>query len=88
MDHALRRSAIPMPIVQTHILPARPAPTAKKYGPKLMAYTIYQIIELRLPQNRVAPSMNKLFGLYISRNTTNRFKSKRREPTKCTYDDS
>jgi predicted RecB family nuclease len=45
-----------------------------KYGSDLVAYAIYQNIELRLPQNRVASSINTLFGLDISRNTINRFK--------------
>jgi predicted RecB family nuclease len=59
---------------------------AKKYGPNLIAYTIYQTIELRLPQSRVAASVNKLFGLYISRNTTNRFKTDTAQTYHCTYD--
>jgi predicted RecB family nuclease len=46
-----------------------------KYGPNLIAYTIYQNIELRLPQNRVALSAKTLFDLDISRNTINRFKA-------------
>ena len=49
--------------------------TTGKYGSDLVAYTIYQNIELGLPQSRVALSVNKLFGLYISRKTTNRFKA-------------
>jgi predicted RecB family nuclease len=60
--------------------------TAKKYGPNLIAYTIYQIIELRLPQSRVAAGVNKLFGLYISRNTTNRFKSETARTYQYTHD--
>ena len=48
--------------------------TASKYGPDLIAYTMYQNIELRLPQSRIDLSVNKLFGLDISRNTTNRLK--------------
>jgi predicted RecB family nuclease len=34
-----------------------------RFGPNLVAYTIYQNIELRLPQNRIALSVNKIFGL-------------------------
>jgi predicted RecB family nuclease len=49
--------------------------TARKYGLALAAYTVYQNIELQLPQNRVASSVGQLFGLYISRNTINRFKA-------------
>jgi len=60
--------------------------SAKKYGPNLIAYTIYQTIELRLPQSRVAAGVNKVFGLCISRNTTNRFKSDTAQIYHCTYD--
>jgi Transposase IS66 family len=49
--------------------------TAGKYGPALAAYAIYQVIELGLPQNRVASSVGQLFGLYISRSTINQFKA-------------
>jgi transposase len=61
--------------------------TAQKYGPNLIAYTIYQTIELRLPQSRVAAGVNKLFGLHISRQTTNRFKNDAAQSYQCTYDD-
>ena len=56
-----------------------------KYGPELVAYTIYQNIELRLPQNRVALSVKTLFGLDISRNTTNRFKAAAAQTYEVTY---
>jgi predicted RecB family nuclease len=46
-----------------------------RYGPDLVAYTIYQAIELGLPQNRVALSINELFRLDMSRNAINRFKA-------------
>jgi predicted RecB family nuclease len=59
--------------------------TTSKYGPDLVAYTIYQNIEMRLPQSRVALSVNKLFGLYISRNTTNRFKAAAAQTYEGTY---
>jgi predicted RecB family nuclease len=56
-----------------------------KYGPDLIAYTIYQNIELRLPQNRIAFSIKTLFGLDISRNTTNRFKAAAAQTYEGTY---
>jgi predicted RecB family nuclease len=59
--------------------------TTSKYGSDLVAYTIYQNIQLRLPQSRVALSVNKLFGLYISRNTTNRFKAAAAQTYEGTY---
>jgi predicted RecB family nuclease len=59
--------------------------TARKYGPDLVAYTMYQNIELRFPQSRVALSVNKLFGLDISRNTINRFKGTAAQTYESTY---
>ena len=59
--------------------------TAGKYGPDLVAYTIYQNIELRLPQSRVALSVKKLFGLDISRNTINQFKAAAAQTYEGTY---
>ena len=46
-----------------------------RYGPNLVAYAIYQNIELGLPQNRVALSIKEMFGLDISRSAINRFKA-------------
>ena len=57
-----------------------------KYGPDLIAYTIYQNIELRIPQSLIAVGINQLFGLNISRNTTNKFKSAAAQIYKHTYD--
>ena len=56
-----------------------------KYGPGLIAYTIYQNIELRVPQSLIAIGINKLFGLNISRNMTNKFKSAAAQNYKHTY---
>ena len=58
---------------------------SSRYGPNLVAYTIYQNIQLRLPQNRVALSIKTLFGLDISRNTTNRFKAAAAQTYEATY---
>ena len=60
--------------------------SAKKYGEALIAYVIYQTIDLRFPQSRVAAVMNQLFGLCISRQTTNRFKTDMAQTYRCTYD--
>ena len=46
---------------------------------------MYQNIELRLPQSRVALSVKKLFGLDISRNTTNQFKAAAAQTYEGTY---
>ena len=60
---------------------------ANKYGPNLIAYTLYQNIELRLPQRRIAASVNKLFDLHISPQTPNCFKADAARTYQCTYDD-
>jgi predicted RecB family nuclease len=60
--------------------------TTKKYGQHLIAYAIYQTIELRIPQSRVASGMNQLFGLSISRRTTNRFKIDTAQTYRRTYE--
>jgi predicted RecB family nuclease len=57
-----------------------------KYGPDLIAYAIYQNIELRVPQSLIAIGINKLFGLNISRSMTNKFKSAAAHNYKNTYD--
>jgi predicted RecB family nuclease len=59
--------------------------TASKYGPDLVAYTMYQNIELRFPQSRIALGIKKLFGLDISRSTINRFKGAAAQTYESTY---
>jgi len=59
--------------------------TAGRYGPDLVAYTMYHNIELRLPQRRVALCVKELFGLDISRNTINRFKAAAAQTYESTY---
>src|SRR6266849_3053780 len=49
--------------------------TAAKYGPDLIAYTMYQNIELGLPQRRIDTSLSKLFGLRFPRGWTNRMRA-------------
>lgn len=51
-----------------------------------MAYSLYQNIGLRLPQESVDRSLNKLFGLQLRIGTTNCFKAKAAETYKETYD--
>jgi len=57
----------------------------RKYGPNLVAYTIYQNIDLKLPQTRIALSMKQLFGLHISRNAINQLKAAAAETYQGTY---
>jgi predicted RecB family nuclease len=61
--------------------------TAKRYGPDLMAFAIYQNIALRLPQERVDSSMNKLFGLNLAPGTTHRLKEAVASAHRKAYDD-
>jgi predicted RecB family nuclease len=61
--------------------------TRGKYGQLLAAYTMYQNIELGLPQSRVASSARMLFGLDISRNTVNQFKAATAQIYAQTYND-
>ena len=60
--------------------------TAAKYGPALIAYTMYQNIELGLPQMRVDSSLSKLFGLHFPRGWTNRMKAATAKSYQNTYD--
>ncbi len=46
-----------------------------KYGMGLCAYLLYQIIEMRIPQNAVAHSIKQLFALPLSRGSINRLKA-------------
>ena len=60
--------------------------TPAKYGPDLIAYTIYQNIELGLPQLRIDSSMSKLFGLHLPRGWSHRMKATAAESYRSTYD--
>jgi predicted RecB family nuclease len=60
--------------------------TAAKYGPDLIAYTMYQNIELGLPQMRIDSSLSKLFGLHLPRAWTNKMKAAAAKCYQSTYD--
>ncbi|MDN5940502.1 MAG: IS66 family transposase [Nitrospira sp.] len=60
--------------------------TRSKFGPGIVAYSLYQNIGLRLPQESVDRSLNKLFGLRLRIGTTSRFKAKAAETYKGTCD--
>ena len=45
-----------------------------RYGQQLIAYVIYNIIELNIPQLKLAQSMNRLFGYSVNQSTINRLK--------------
>jgi len=60
--------------------------TAAKYGPDLIAYAMYQNIELGLPQMRIDSSLSKLFGLHFPRGWTNQMKSAAADSYQSTYE--
>jgi hypothetical protein len=60
--------------------------TPAKYGPDLIAYAMYQNIELGLPQLRIDSSMSKLFGLNLPRSWSNRMKAAAADTYRSTYD--
>ena len=49
--------------------------TRSKYGSGLLAYAVYQNIALRLPQESVDFSLNRLFGLNVPLGVTHRLKT-------------
>jgi predicted RecB family nuclease len=46
-----------------------------KYGRNLVAFVLFQVIELCIPQHTVAHSMNRLFGLGLAQCVVNYFKT-------------
>ena len=48
--------------------------TRSKFGTEIVAYALYQNIGLRLPQESVVGSLNKLFGFHLPVGTTSAFK--------------
>lgn len=46
-----------------------------KYGPNLRAFCVYQNIELRLSQGRIAEFLNQILGYQVSRATVNSLKA-------------
>src|SRR5215469_3163283 len=60
--------------------------TPAKYGHNLIAYTIYQNIELGLPLFRIDSSMSRLFGLRLPRGWSNKMKTTAADSYRCTYD--
>jgi hypothetical protein len=56
-----------------------------KYGPDLIAYSLYLSIELRVPQLQVASKLNRLFGFHLDTSNIGRFKAGAAENYKGTY---
>src|SRR3972149_3528901 len=47
-----------------------------KYGWNLIAYFIYQIVDLCIPQRTVVQNFNRLFGFELNRSTLNNMKTR------------
>jgi predicted RecB family nuclease len=60
--------------------------TPAKYGWNLIAYAIYQNIDLHYPQLSIESSMSKLFGLRLPRGWTNKMKMAAAQSYAVTYD--
>ena len=60
--------------------------TPAKYGWNLIAYAMYQNIDLHLPQSTIESSMSKLFGLRLPRGWTHRMKMAAAQSYAVTYD--
>ena len=61
-------------------------PTSK-YGPNLIAYAVYLIIELRLSQERVTSNIEKLFDISLWGDKTHKFKADTAEAYRSAYDE-
>ena len=57
-----------------------------KIGPNVVAYAMYQVIELKLPQQTSALSMRQLFGLDLSKTIVGQLKTKAARIYKPAYD--
>ncbi len=60
--------------------------SGSKFGPAILAYSVYQNIELRLPLETIDRSLNKLFGLRLSLGTASDFKIKAAKVYAATYE--
>ncbi len=58
----------------------------EKFGPNLRALSVYQNIELRMPQERVAAFLNQVLTFSLPRSAINRFKAKAATFYKDTYE--
>jgi hypothetical protein len=55
------------------------------YGSELINYVLYQIIELRLPQETIAQSLNQLFNFHLGHSAVNRQKERAAQVYEDTY---
>jgi hypothetical protein len=57
-----------------------------KYGTALVAYVLYQLLEMHLPQSLIGQELARLFGLPFSRGGVNHLKAAAAERYRPTYD--
>ncbi len=60
--------------------------SGSKFGPAILAYSVYQNIELRLPLATIDRSLNKIFGFRLSLGTASDFKIKAAKFYAATYE--
>jgi hypothetical protein len=60
--------------------------TRNKFGSELMAYVIYQIVDLHIPQITVARCLRQLFSLNLERGVVNRLKVRAAQFYKNSYE--
>ena len=60
--------------------------TGEKFGPDLRAFCVYQNIELRLSQRRIAEFLNQILGYQVSRETVHRLKVSAAAYYQATYE--
>jgi predicted RecB family nuclease len=60
--------------------------TNEKFGPNLRALSVYENIELGLPQGRVASFLNQVLGFGLTRGVTNKFKASAAASYKDSYE--
>jgi hypothetical protein len=65
-------------------LPLDRCSSKSKYGPNILAYSVYLNIELRLPKERVNSHLSKLFGLSFP--SASKFKMQAAEAYRSAYD--
>jgi predicted RecB family nuclease len=58
-----------------------------RYGANVLAYVIYNVIELRVPQYKLAKIMQKLFGYPLAQSTINRMMQRAVDVYRDTYEE-
>jgi hypothetical protein len=86
LGRALHDPSATMPIMWKHLQVVGSSLDPRQYGWGLIAYAMYQNIELHLPQMSIDSSMSKLFGLRLPRGWTNRMKMAAAQPYAITHD--